>query len=60
MLQKNEGGWAFTLSDGDEGGSRAVTLRVQLGKLVDTSLIKTDVQPTFIRLMIKARHPQSS
>jgi protein TilB len=32
-----------------------ITLEVKVGKYMDTSLIKADVQPHFIRLLIKGK-----
>ena len=34
---------------------RAVVLDIALPKFLDTSLVKVDVQPTYIRLLIKGR-----
>ena len=34
---------------------RSIVLEVALGKYVDTSLIKADVQPGYVRLLIKGR-----
>mmetsp|Transcript_29508 Transcript_29508/g.65337 ORF Transcript_29508/g.65337 Transcript_29508/m.65337 type:complete len:438 (+) Transcript_29508:154-1467(+) len=53
VFQKNEGKWDFTLDESQDGSS--VVLDVQVGKYLDTSLIKADVQPTFVRLLIKGR-----
>ncbi len=33
----------------------ATALQVDVGKYLDTSLIKADVQPTFVRLLIKGK-----
>ncbi|KAG1680975.1 hypothetical protein FOA52_009934 [Chlamydomonas sp. UWO 241] len=53
VWQKNEGEWDFSMEE-DEAGANIV-LEVDVGKYLDTSLIKVDVQPTFIRLLIKGR-----
>ena len=51
LRQKNEGKWEFTLQDSANG--TAVELDVQIGRYMDTSLVKADVQPSFVRLLIK-------
>ena len=51
LRQKNEGKWEFTLQDNAEGS--AVELDVEIGRYMDTSLVKADVQPSFVRLLIK-------
>ena len=56
VLNKNEGRWDFTLED--VGPSRdhprgSIVLDVAVGKFLDTSLIEADVQPAFVRLLIK-------
>ena len=38
MFQKNEGEWEFTLDENDDG--LAILLEVQLGKYMDTTLVK--------------------
>ncbi|GAX78534.1 hypothetical protein CEUSTIGMA_g5974.t1 [Chlamydomonas eustigma] len=53
FFQKNEGQWDFTLQE-DEAGS-SVELSVDVGKFLDTSLIKVDTQPSYIRLLIKGK-----
>ncbi|KAL0041418.1 hypothetical protein WJX79_002533 [Trebouxia sp. C0005] len=53
MRQKNEGKWEFTLQDSACGA--AVELDVEIGRYMDTSLVKADVQPLFVRLLIKGR-----
>jgi hypothetical protein len=47
------GKWAFTLGDSADGSS--VVLDVDVGRFLDTSLILADVQPSFVRLLIKGR-----
>lgn len=54
MRQKNEGKWDFTLQD--SGNGSAVELDVEIGRYMDTSLVKADVQPSFVRLLIKVQH----
>ena len=51
--QKNEGKWDFTLDDSSDGA--AVVLEVAVERFLDTSLIEADIQPTFVRLLIKGR-----
>ena len=53
--QKNEGKWDFTLHDSQDGA--AVELDVEIGRYMDTSLVKADVQPAFVRLLIKVIRP---
>ncbi|GAB4823127.1 hypothetical protein N2152v2_010173 [Parachlorella kessleri] len=53
VYQKNEGKWDFTLDESPDGCS--VVLDVDVGRYLDTSLIQADVQPTFVRLLIKGR-----
>ena len=53
IMQKNEGQWDFSLEEDDRG--KSIVLEVDVGKFLDTSLIKVDVQPTFIRLLIKGK-----
>lgn len=58
MRQKNEGKWEFTLQDSACGA--AVELDVEIGRYMDTSLVKADVQPLFVRLLIKVQQITSS
>ena len=51
VRQKNEGKWPFSLHDSTNGS--AVELDVEIGRYMDTSLVKADVQPFFVRLIIK-------
>ena len=53
MLQKNEGQWQYTLDESSDG--RCIELAVDVGPYLDTSLIKADVRPHHIRLLIKVR-----
>lgn len=53
IRQKNEGKWEFTLQDSVNGV--AVELDVEIGRYMDTSLVKADVQPLFVRLLIKVQ-----
>ena len=54
VRQKNEGQWAFSLQDSEDGS--AVELDVEIGRYMDTSLVKADVQPSFVRLLIRVCH----
>lgn len=51
--QKNEGKWAFSLEESPDGHS--LILEVDVGKFLDTSLIQADVQPKYLRLLIKGK-----
>ena len=51
VRQKNEGKWPFTLHDSIDNS--AVELDVEIGRYMDTSLVKADVQPFFVRLLVK-------
>ena len=51
VRQKNEGKWDFRLQDSADG--MAIELDVEIGRYMDTSLVKADVQPAFVRLLIK-------
>ena len=53
VRQKNEGKWSFGLQDSIDGS--AVELDVEIGRYMDTSLVRADVQPFFVRLLIKVR-----
>lgn len=57
VRQKNEGKWWFTLQDSIDGS--AVQLDVEIGRYMDTSLVRADVQPSFVRLLIKVRACQN-
>ena len=52
VMQKNEGGWEFSLEESADG--RALELDIAVGRFLDTSLINADVQPLFVRMLIKA------
>lgn len=54
VRQKNEGKWWFKLQDSIDGS--AVQLDVEIGRYMDTSLVRADVQPSFVRLLIKVWH----
>ena len=58
IRQKNEGKWEFTLQDSANGA--AVELDVEIGRYMDTSLVKADVQPLFVQLLIKVQQNVSS
>lgn len=47
VMQRNEGRWDFSMEESEDG--KSVVLEVDVGKYLDTSLIKADVQPTYIR-----------
>ena len=51
-LQRNEGGWDFTLGESSDG--QAIELEVAIGRYLDSSLVKADIQPKLARLLIKA------
>lgn len=53
IYQKNEGDWAFTLGESDDG--KAVLLDVDIGKYIDISLVDVDVQPLLVRMLCKGR-----
>lgn len=53
ILNKNEGKWDFSLNDYDSATS--IVLDIPVGKFLDTSLIDVDVQPTFVRVLIKGK-----
>ncbi|QDZ22055.1 hypothetical protein A3770_06p45730 [Chloropicon primus] len=53
VLNKNEGRWDFTLLDSEDDAK--IVLDVAVGKFLDTSLIEADVQPTYVRLLIKGK-----
>ncbi|KAJ9516041.1 hypothetical protein QJQ45_024441 [Haematococcus lacustris] len=53
IMQRNEGRWEFSMEENDKGD--ALELEVDAGKYLDTSLIKADVQPTYVRLLIKGK-----
>jgi len=50
---KNEGGYDFSLEESEGGGE--IVLEVDVGRFLDTSLIKADVQPLYVRMLIKGR-----
>lgn len=45
--------WDFSLEESPDGAS--LVLEVAVGRFLDTSLIQTDLQPTFVRLLIKGK-----
>ena len=49
IRQTNEGKWQFTLSD----SGVALVLDVGVAQHLDTSEIEVDIQPSFVRLLIK-------
>ena len=52
MMQKNEGQWQFSLDESSNG--RNIELAIAICRYLDTSLIRADVQPQFVRLLIQA------
>ena len=46
-MQRNEGRWDFSMEESEDGAS--LVLEVDVGRFLDTSLIKADVQPGYIR-----------
>jgi hypothetical protein len=46
-MQRNDGRWDFSIEESEDGS--AIVLEVDVGKFLDTSLIKADVQPSYIR-----------
>jgi len=53
VRMRNEGDYEFTLEESEDG--KALVLEVDTGRFLDTSLIQADVQPNFVRLLIKGR-----
>eukprot|EP00892_Ulva_mutabilis_P006702 jgi/Ulvmu1/4403/UM002_0128.1 len=51
--QRNEGGWGFTLDVTDDFS--CIELAVSIGKHLDSTLVQADVQPRWVRLLIKGR-----
>ena len=51
--QRNEGGYTYTLTDSAD--ECAVVLEVAVGRFVDTAEVKVDVQPLFVRCIIRGR-----
>lgn len=49
VRQTNEGKWKFTMSD----SGAALVLDVVVGQHLDTSELDIDIQPSFVRLLIK-------
>ena len=49
VKQTNQGGFKFSF----EENRRFLTLRVQIPRFVDTSLVEADVQPTYVTIVIK-------
>ncbi|EFJ41201.1 hypothetical protein VOLCADRAFT_37751, partial [Volvox carteri f. nagariensis] len=45
--------WEFSLEEAPDGTS--LVLEVAVGRFLDTSLIQTDLQPTYVRLLIKGK-----
>ncbi|PNH09206.1 Protein TILB [Tetrabaena socialis] len=53
VYQKNEGRWEFSLEESADGCS--LVLDIAVGRFLDTSLIQTDLQPTYVRLLVKGK-----
>ncbi|KAL2621935.1 hypothetical protein R1flu_002140 [Riccia fluitans] len=53
IYQRNEGGFDFTLLESDCG--RLVLCDVAVGRYLDTSLIDVDVQPSWLRILVKGK-----
>ncbi|GLC45709.1 hypothetical protein PLESTB_001314000 [Pleodorina starrii] len=53
IYQKNEGRWDFSLEESPDGNS--LVLEVGVGRFLDTSLIQTDLQPTYVRMLVKGK-----
>ena len=53
VLNKNEGKQEFTLREAADG--RSIVLDVAVGKFMDTSLLECDVQPRFVRVLVKGK-----
>jgi len=47
IMQRNEGQWDLSMEESIDG--QCVVLEVDVGKYLDTSLIKADIQPGHIR-----------
>ncbi len=45
--------WEFSLEESEDG--RALVLEVGVGRFLDTSLIHTDLQPGYVRLLVKGK-----
>eukprot|EP00698_Gefionella_okellyi_P010789 TRINITY_DN2824_c0_g1_i3.p1 TRINITY_DN2824_c0_g1~~TRINITY_DN2824_c0_g1_i3.p1 ORF type:complete len:418 (-),score=75.24 TRINITY_DN2824_c0_g1_i3:152-1405(-) len=53
IMQRNEGKWEFLWDETPAGD--CITLDVDVGKYLDTSLLDVDVHPTHIRVLIKGK-----
>jgi len=53
IFQKNEGQWDYTLDESDDG--KDLVLDIAVGKYLATELIKSDVRPEVVRLLIKGK-----
>ncbi len=45
--------WEFSLEESPDGGS--LVLELDVGRYLDTSLIQTDLQPSYVRLLVKGK-----
>ncbi|MEW5309118.1 MAG: hypothetical protein WDW38_001027 [Sanguina aurantia] len=53
VWQRNEGKWEFSLDESEN--RKDVVLDVAVGKFMDSSLIQADIQPGYVRLLIKGK-----
>ncbi|KAJ3092296.1 Protein tilB [Quaeritorhiza haematococci] len=51
VMQRNEGKWNFRINE----TKGTIVLQVDISKLIDTSLIDVDVNPTWIRIVVKGK-----
>uniref|UniRef100_A0A7S0VCE6 Dynein axonemal assembly factor 11-like CS domain-containing protein n=1 Tax=Polytomella parva TaxID=51329 RepID=A0A7S0VCE6_9CHLO len=51
VMQRNEGRWDFYLDESEDGRNLVLDLAVE--RLLDTSLIQTDLRPKVLRVLIK-------
>lgn len=57
LRQLNQGKWVFSFKDSSSpnNNSAAITLEIAVSKYLDTSCIDIDIQPRWVRLLIKGR-----
>lgn len=56
IYQKNEGGYKFTFLESEDGGE--IILDLAVPKHMDTTLFDVDVQPSFVRILVKGKLTQ--
>ena len=56
VRQRNEPRLDYSIGESSDGA--AVLLDVEIGKFMDTSLVDVDVQPSFVRLLVKGKMMQ--